>query len=74
MTFACHTAARQTTQLAAFQLVYGRHLTTPSDAMLRVDNVTTRSESTDYCIQKAEEIRQLPRKRIRSYQDAATHG
>lgn len=68
VTFAYNTAVQETTQLTPFELVYGRRVTTPLDAMLPVDDGTTTSEGADDFIQKAEEARQLARNRIRSQQ------
>lgn len=64
VTFAYNTAVQETTRFTPFELVYGRHVTTPLDAMLPLDNGTTRSDTAEDIVQKAEDARQLARNRI----------
>lgn len=69
VTFAYNTAVQETTELTPFELIYGRRVTTPLDAMLPVDQDTSGNDSVDDFVQKAEEARQLARNRIRTQQD-----
>ena len=69
MTFAYNTAGQEITELTRFELVYGRRVTTPLDAMLPVEHDTSSNDSVDDFCQKAEEARQLARNRIRTQQD-----
>lgn len=69
VTFAYNTAVQETTEFTPFELVYGRRVTTPLDAMLPVDHGTTRNDTTEEFVEKAEEARQLARNRIRTQQN-----
>lgn len=67
-TFAYNTAVQETTRFTPFELVYGRQVTTPLDAMLPVDNSSIMDDDIEDMTQKAEEARQLARYRIRRQQ------
>lgn len=72
-TFAYNTAVQETTRKTPFELVFGRAVVTPLDAMLPVDHISENDcDSTEY-IQRAEEARQLARYRIQQQQRADAH-
>ena len=55
--------------MTPFQLVFGRTVTTPLDAMLPVDENSDEQNTSDFT-QRAEEARQLARHRIQQQQEA----
>lgn len=67
-TFAYNTALQETTQVTPFQLVFGRTVTTPLDAMLPVNDSAEQNPEIGEFIQRAEEARQLARHRIQQRQ------
>lgn len=67
-TFAYNTAVQETTKVTPFQLVYGRVVTTPLDAMLPVGDNTEHKPDISEFIQRAEEARQLARHHIKQQQ------
>lgn len=72
-TFAYNTALQETTRMTPFQLVFGRTVTTPLDAMLPIDETSENDYDVSDYIQRAEEARQLARLRIHQQQKADTH-
>lgn len=77
ITFAYNTATQETTRLTPFQLVFGRQVSTPLDAMMPVGpSCGSDAElDADIFVQRAEEARQLARLRIHRQQanDAARY-
>lgn len=67
-TFAYNTAVQETTQMTPFQLVFGRTVTTPLDAMLPVDETSENDHDISDFTERAEEARQLARHRIQQQQ------
>lgn len=67
-TFAYNTALQDTTKVTPFQLVYGRTVTTPLDAMLPVSDNAEQKPDISQFTQTAKEARQLARHRIKQQQ------
>lgn len=72
-TFAYNTAVQETTRITPFQLVFGRTVTTPLDAMLPVDVNSDNDHDISDFTQRAEEARQLARYRIQQQQQLDAH-
>lgn len=72
-TFAYNTAVQETTRITLFQLVFGRTVTTPLDAMLPVDVNSDNDHDVSDFTQRAEEARQLARYRIQQQQQVDAH-
>ncbi|KAM7282037.1 DDE-type integrase/transposase/recombinase [Ixodes scapularis] len=66
VTFAYNTAVQETTGVTPFQLVHGRKVTTMLDAMLPHEPAVDASDDAQVVAQRAEEVRQLARLRIKA--------
>ncbi|KAM7294020.1 DDE-type integrase/transposase/recombinase [Ixodes scapularis] len=72
VTFAYNTAVQETTGVTPFQLVHGRKVTTMLDAMLPHEPAVDASDDAQVVAQRAEEVRQLARLRIKAQQRVDT--
>ncbi|KAM7303262.1 DDE-type integrase/transposase/recombinase [Ixodes scapularis] len=72
VTFAYNTAVQETTGVTPFQLVHGRKVTTILDAMLPHEPAVDASDDAQVVTQRAEEVRQLARLRIKAQQRVDT--
>ncbi|KAM7310060.1 DDE-type integrase/transposase/recombinase [Ixodes scapularis] len=72
VTFAYNTAVQETTGVTPFQLVHERKVTTMLDAMLPHEPALDASDDAQVVAQRAEEVRQLARLRIKAQQRVDT--